>query len=229
MQKICSTCKAEKTIEGFSKDKYKPDGLTSSCKACLSDRWKKYKEANHEKLRDLHNEYNAKRRQERMDDPEKVRQEDRENYQKTKDKRKLYDKNYRERNSELVKLRAKERNKRNKAENSVRNKAYRIKNKEKIQQKIKDNAGAHAATAAKRRASKLKATPEWLTKDQLLEIKLLYLFVAARRKITGLDLEVDHIIPLQGENVCGLHVPWNLQVLTASENASKGNRYKPEE
>ena len=40
MQKICSTCKLEKPVELFNKDKYKPDGLTSSCKSCISNRWR---------------------------------------------------------------------------------------------------------------------------------------------------------------------------------------------
>ncbi len=69
-----------------------------------------------------------------------------------------------------------------------------------------------------RRARKLMATPKWLTEKQKAEILSFY------KSANDLGLEVDHIIPLRGENVCGLHVPWNLQTLTATENRRKGNK-----
>ncbi len=81
------------------------------------------------------------------------------------------------------------------------------------------NKHAYTAKLAKRRAQKLKATPKWLTKDQLWLIQQFY---AARQP----GFHVDHIVPLQGENVCGLHVPWNLQILPAEENITKSNKFE---
>jgi len=79
--------------------------------------------------------------------------------------------------------------------------------------------------SANRRAMKLNATPRWLRKEERQQIEELYEIAQAFKLYTGQDYHVDHIVPLQGENVCGLHVPWNLQVLEASENIRKSNKF----
>jgi hypothetical protein len=69
----------------------------------------------------------------------------------------------------------------------------------------------------RKRADKLKATPPWVTKEHFLQMRTFYL----NRPV---GYHVDHIIPLKGKAVRGLHVPWNLQYLPAKENMRKGNR-----
>lgn len=91
--------------------------------------------------------------------------------------------------------------------------------------KIKHRSKA-TAIEAKRRATKIQATPNWLTKEEILEIEELYEIAQAFKLYTGQEYHIDHIVPLQGENVCGLHVPWNLQIITAEENLSKSNRFE---
>lgn len=86
------------------------------------------------------------------------------------------------------------------------------------------NSGKKNAAAAKHRTKKVQATPPWLTFKQHQEIIDTYLLAKELSWLSNSSLEVDHIIPLQGENVCGLHVPWNLQILPKSMNCSKGNR-----
>lgn len=83
----------------------------------------------------------------------------------------------------------------------------------------KINRGIVNARTAKYRAKKLDATPSWLSVEQIKKIKQFYVNCPK-------GYEVDHIIPLQGEDVCGLHVPWNLQLLSVSENRSKSNKLK---
>lgn len=74
------------------------------------------------------------------------------------------------------------------------------------------------ARTASYRARKRNAQPYWLTQDQLKEIKNFYI-----NRPNG--YHVDHIVPIGGENVCGLHVPWNFQYLPEYQNESKGNSF----
>ena len=76
------------------------------------------------------------------------------------------------------------------------------------------------ANSAKRRAYKLKATPSWLNETHIKEILAFYILAKKLSKETLVKYHVDHIEPLKGEDVCGLHVPWNLRVVTAAENIS---------
>ena len=69
-----------------------------------------------------------------------------------------------------------------------------------------------------------EARPKWLTKDQAKEINDMYIHMRDCRAVTGEEYHVDHIVPLKGENICGLHVPWNLQVLPAYINERKSNK-----
>jgi hypothetical protein len=83
----------------------------------------------------------------------------------------------------------------------------------------------YRAKAGKRRAAKLQATPKWLTKEQLLAIECKYSVVEMLSKHGTEQYAVDHIVPLQGKTVCGLHVPWNLQVIASFDNLKKGNKF----
>lgn len=87
-----------------------------------------------------------------------------------------------------------------------------------------DNQAKLTANQARYRAAKLKATPPWLTKQHWEAIEAIYVEAARRQGADGLKRHVDHIYPLQGTQVCGLHVPWNLQILLAFDNQSKHNK-----
>jgi hypothetical protein len=75
-----------------------------------------------------------------------------------------------------------------------------------------------------RRALELKATPSWLTNEQKSQIDSIYWLARFQQQLDDEQYHVDHIVPLRGKTVCGLHVPWNLQVIPAKENLTKGNK-----
>lgn len=82
-------------------------------------------------------------------------------------------------------------------------------------------ANAHNMWAHSRRLGRL---PKWATPAHRAEIEQYFKDADYIQCLTRTKMEVDHIVPLQGTNVSGLHVPWNLQILTATENRQKKNK-----
>lgn len=80
------------------------------------------------------------------------------------------------------------------------------------------------ARAALRRAAKLRATPPWLSDEHKAQMREAYDLAVLASEALGEPFHVDHIRPLRAKNSCGLHVPWNLRVIRAIDNLTKGNR-----
>lgn len=119
----------------------------------------------------------------------------------------------------------------NKERISESRRAYAQRNKQKMKEskirylKSKQGAARHKALVVARRAGINRATPWWVDIEELA-----YIFQERTRLSdeTGILYHVDHYYPLRGKTICGLNVPWNLQIITAEENLSKGNKM-PEE
>lgn len=88
-----------------------------------------------------------------------------------------------------------------------------------------ENKDKRRATSAKRKASKLRATPQWADHAAIAAI---YKRASELQVSTGERLHVDHIVPLQHPLVCGLHVPANLQIIPGAENEAKKNYWWPD-
>ena len=87
-----------------------------------------------------------------------------------------------------------------------------------------NNPEQRLARVSVRRRRFRSATPQWLTKEQKTAMKQLYIEAQRVTKLTGERYVVDHIVPLISDEVCGLHVPWNLRVITQDENLVKSNK-----
>ncbi len=120
----------------------------------------------------------------------------------------------------------------NREKNNERSREWRKENPEAAKRVVrrwfKENKEKAGLLAAGHRARKIGATPSWLTKEHKEEIVKLILERDKRTKDTGKPHHLDHIVPLRGKTVCGLHVPWNLEVLDNSSNSIKGNRIWPD-
>lgn len=103
-------------------------------------------------------------------------------------------------------------------------KAYKENNKDKIVEYYLSNKASYIMRSRKREIAKINRTPKWLSEKEYSYIKTLYELSNRLSKCLGILHHVDHIIPLQGELVSGLHTPTNLQVIPSKLNLSKGNK-----
>jgi ATPase subunit of ABC transporter with duplicated ATPase domains len=117
----------------------------------------------------------------------------------------------------------------NRAKFSVREKKQRNSKREEYLAYLKEyrtkNRAKRTAFEIKRQKAKIQRVPPWLTELHLAQIELFYDAANKLTKEFGMQMDVDHIVPLQGKNVSGLHVPWNLQVIPHKDNMIKGNKH----
>lgn len=117
---------------------------------------------------------------------------------------------YYEKNKEAVKARASARPDEEKRRHKL---AYKEANPE-----------LYKALTSVRKRRHRNATPKWITVEQKQSMRQLYLEAQRLTKLTGERYVVDHVVPLINPDVCGLHVPWNLRVMTQEENLRKSNK-----
>jgi len=170
----------------------------NQCKLCYAAYQKKW----YEKNKDYHNKY-------RKSNPEKSATALKKWREKNKEYTLKYNKEWKENNPDY-------------------HDKYRENNKKEIYLRQKKcrltNPGKHNAIQRKRELKKLQRTPKWLTKEHFKQIEEFYILAKELQWLSEDKLEVDHIMPLQGKNVSGLHVPWNLQILPKKINRSKSNK-----
>lgn len=214
-----------KSLTEFSRRTLSKDGLTSRCKKCISDAGKDYRAKHSERIKQNKRKYYENNREKILIKDKKHREENRE------ERNALQNKRYHE-NRDSILQRRRERDKANIEKIREQRRKYYWRNREKalLAGKARRQRAAAKVRAANayRRARKSNATPSWLTPQHFKEIGLMHKLARKLEIDTNTKYHVDHIHPLNGKNSCGLHVPWNLQVIPATINIAKNNNILPE-
>jgi hypothetical protein len=205
LKKICAKCAVEKDVADFGVDKQKKDGITSHCKKCKQLASKKHYDTNIAYYQVRNRKFYAKLSPEKKieyrvtcNSKESTKTKRLAWQRENKDKVRVYSQGwYSKAIPEVL---------------SQKRKDYRKKNPE-----------VFARHSVKRRSSEKAATPLWITDEDKEKTKLIYLKRDFINEMTGIKHEVDHIYPIQGKHSCGLHVYWNLRIITATENRRKNN------
>jgi len=218
----CISCKIVKVSSEFYKDKRRAGGLWSQCKECYKT---SYYEPRKEALLAKNRLYYRLNQQELINYQKEYRKKNSNHIRIKKISKYEEDLEYQTR----AKKASRERYERNRESELENRKEYRVKNKEVIREKkriyARNNPDVISALSAKRNASKANATPKWA---DMKEIRKIYKQASEISKCTGVKHHVDHIIPLRGKIVTGLHVASNLRIIPAVENIKKQNKFLEE-
>jgi hypothetical protein len=215
----CKKCSETKSITEFGQTRGK---LKSSCKLCDSVYRKAHYLANRDHTLAVNKKWANK-------NPDNVRERSARWYRENTERHhELMAASYQRHRDERI-LRNRAWYRRNAKRRAVVIKAWQKRNAERLKaasvryrQNHPDRTSAANALCRQYRG---RAAPHWLTKQQKAEMRGTYRKAQHLTKETGVPHHVDHIVPIRGKIVCGLHVPWNLQILTAFENQSKSNSH----
>ena len=207
--KACTKCKEIKPLSLFRVDSRLKSGRGSQCQKCIAVKALESRNRNIEKARTSFTNW---QKQNPTKDTERKLKWAKKNRERTLE----IGRNYYYRNKEARLAKQKEAREKNPEYHRQKTNEWR-----------KNNMGYVISANALRHANKLQRTPKWLTKEDKKKIKGLYDEARKLTVTTGQQYHVDHIIPLQGKLVSGLHVPNNLQILHWKENLSKRHKYTP--
>jgi hypothetical protein len=216
--KLCKECGLEKNTKCFYKETKKKNGLSAWCRDCKDKSTKKWRKNNPEKVQKTKLKHKEKYPQYHVDryweDPEKYKKQS---------------KKWREENPLKVKVIRKKSYDKDPQKSINRSKKYAKNNPEKIKVRmdrwVRENPEKILMYCAKRRAAKFNAIPSWADEEHDRQIEEIYQLAKELQWLSEEPFHVDHDIPLQGKNISGLHIPSNLQILPASVNLSKHNKF----
>jgi hypothetical protein len=215
----------DKPLDEFQLDKRRNKHY-GTCRKCRVKAQNDRRLANLDESRKKTREY---LREWRAKNPEKAAAINKKYDEQNREKRSEYAKQYREANPEKTKADhakwVEENPEKIKAYSKKATKAWLDRNPDYQKNFYQANKQIYMAASARRRAAQESATPAWLTAVDKAMIQEMYDVSEARYIQTGIKHHVDHIVPINGKGVAGMHVPWNLQVITAQENLSKGWRF----